>query len=147
MKVGLPIVIVIAVLIMSVQAQDTNGDVKYRARNDHTGNLIRVTFHNHGMMGSINGDNSLIYAGEWPINSGMVQMGNASSFVGSELRVIEEQTSSDTSYVTITPVIFCQGWDANVFAHDSLGNFLGFEPLPGYYNMVKKKKIPTMPWL
>jgi hypothetical protein len=86
MKVGVRIAIIIISLILNLQAQDTHGDAIYRARNDHAGNLIRVTFHNHGMMGSIRGDNSLIYAGEWPINSGMVQMGNASSFVGSELR-------------------------------------------------------------
>jgi hypothetical protein len=142
MKVGVRVATIIILLFTSLQAQNTNGDVKYRARNDHAGNLIRVTFHNHGMMGSIRNDNSLIYAGEWPINSGMVQMGNASSFVGSELRVMSVQAYDDTTFATITPVIFCQGWDANVFAHDSLGNFLGFEPLPGYYNLVQKEKDP-----
>ncbi len=118
------------------RAQD-HGDALYRARNDHSGNLIRVTYHNHGMLGSIYGDNTLIYAGEWPINSGQVQMGNASSYVTTELSVIEgvDPQTGDTLYAKITPVVFCQGWDPGMFSQDSLGKFLGFEPLPGYYNV------------
>ena len=117
-------------------AQLAHGDRANRARNDHSGNQIRVTYWNHGMMGSIKGDNSIIYGGEWPINMGFTQMGNASSYVLSELYVPEEidSTSGDTSYTYITPVVFCQGWDPDKFSHNDLGNFLGFEPLPGYHN-------------
>jgi hypothetical protein len=132
-------------LIAALNAEDTHGDARNRARNDHAGNLIRVTFHNHGMMGSIKGDNSLIYAGEWPINNveGKVQMGNASSFVGVEMRVLAGVDSSgDSTYQTITPMVFCQGWDPNIFSHDTLGSFLGFEPLPGYYNLTQKESDP-----
>jgi len=114
-----------------------HGDILYRARNNHAGNLIRVTYHNHGMLGAIRNDNSLVYGGEWPINSGLVQMGNASSFVGSEIRVFShiDSINSDSVYLPITPIVFSQGWDPNRFSRDSLGNFLGFEPLPGFYNI------------
>lgn len=64
------------------------------------------------MFGGQKGDNSLFYAGEWPINSGMVQLGNASSYVASKVRVpVISDSTGDTSYVEVTPVVFCQGWD------------------------------------
>lgn len=141
-------VLIILILIICLTggiglAQDSHGDASNRARNVHSGNLIRTTFHNHGMLGSIKGDESVIYGGEWPINSGMVQMGNASSYVASELRVFAGVDSSgDSSYVYITPVAFCQGWDPEMFSFDTLGNFLGFEPLPGYYSLTQKEKDP-----
>lgn len=123
-------------------AQLGHGDRANRARNDHSGNLIRVTFHNHGMLGAIRGDNSLVYGGEWPINSGLVQMGNTSSYVGTRLRVYAglDTLSGDSTYAFITPIAFCQGWDPNVFSFDENGKFLGFEPLPGYLSLVQKAK-------
>ena len=129
---------IISILCLSnpVLSQNDHGDRSNRARNDHSGNQIRVTYWNHGMMGSIKNDNSIIYGGEWPINMGFTQMGNASSFVASELRAFAglDPISGDSMYVYITPAVFCQGWDPDVFSHDDLGNFLGFEPLPGYFN-------------
>lgn len=124
-------------------AANSHGDAKYRARNVHAGNLIRVTFYNHGMLGrQINDVN--VYAGEWPINSGMIQMGNATSFVGTEIQVATEVDSTgDTSLVYITPISMCQGYNPDRFPHDSFGNFLGFEPLPGYLDMSQKEKDPT----
>ncbi|NOZ60304.1 MAG: hypothetical protein GXO74_01345 [Calditrichaeota bacterium] len=122
--------------IFSQDPLQYHGDRSNRARNDHAGNQIRVTYWNHGMLGSIKGDNSIIYGGEWPINMGYTQMGNASSYVTSELRVFDkiDPETGDSLYTTITPVVFCQGWDPAMFSHDDLGNFLGFEPLPGFHN-------------
>ncbi len=144
MKYRILLILTLAALWTCASAQDQHGSAQYRARNTHAGNLIRVTFHNHGMLGAQKGDNSLFYAGEWPINSGMVQMGNASSFVMSELRVFAGLDSTgDSTYTYITPAAFCQGWDPNIFSKDSLtGSFLGFEPLPGYYNIANKEKDP-----
>ena len=130
---------------MTANAEEIgHGSSIYRAKNVHAGNLIRVTFHNHGMMGGIKGDQSRVYAGEWPIGTGMVQMGNTSVYVMSNLRVFAglDSVTSDSTYKYVTPVIFCQGWDPNIFSHDSLGTFLGFEPLPGYYNLSQKEKDP-----
>jgi len=143
MKVRLTIILLLSCLLPGLLAATAHGSKQNRARNVHAGNLIRVTFYNHGMMGSIKGDQSQIYAGEWPINSGLVQMGNASSYVTSELRVFAGiDSSGDSTYANITPTVFCQGWDPNMFSHDSLGNFLGFEPLPGYFNLTNKEKDP-----
>ncbi len=128
-----------------VDAQEVgHGDSIYRAKNVHAGNLIRVTFHNQGMMGAIKGDQSRVYGGEWPIGSGKVQMGNTSLYVMAKLRVFAslDSVTQDSTYDFITPAIFCQGWDPNLFSHDSLGTFLGFEPLPGYYNKSQKEKDP-----
>ena len=124
------------IFMSATYAQSPHGDRSNRARNDHSGNQIRVTYWNHGMMGSIKGDNSIIYGGEWPINQGFTQMGNASSFVSSELRVLEsvDENTGDSTWVYVTPAVFCQGWDPAMFSHDDFGNFLGFEPLPGYFN-------------
>jgi hypothetical protein len=57
MKKQAIIYIILFFIVLSVQAAEIgHGDVIYRARNLHQGNLIRVTFHNHGMMGSqVNG--------------------------------------------------------------------------------------------
>lgn len=121
-----------------------HGSTLYRARNDHAGNLIRVTFHNHGMMGGIKGDQATVYAGEWPIGTGMVQMGNTSTYVMSKLRVYAgiDSVTGDSTFEYVTPAIFCQGWDPDRFSHDSLGAFLGFEPIPGYYNLTQRDKDP-----
>lgn len=128
--------LLVIVLISARGLAQDHGDRANRARNDHSGNQIRVTYWNHGMMGSIKGDASLIYGGEWPINSSLVQMGNASSFVSSDLRVLDttNPNPAESVYVHITPCVFCQGWDPAMFAHDDKGKFLGFEPLPGYFN-------------
>jgi hypothetical protein len=121
-----------------------HGSSLNRARNIHDGNLIRVTFHNFGMMGGQKGDQSQIYAGEWPIGSGLAQMGNASAYAMARLRIVAgvDETTGDTLYDYVTPAIFCEGWDPNLFSHDSLGVFQGFEPLPGFLNISQKEKDP-----
>ncbi|MDP1993925.1 MAG: hypothetical protein Q8K40_01630, partial [Ignavibacteria bacterium] len=127
----------ISVINVLGQTSD-HGDVIYRARNDHAGNLIRVTFHNFGMMGGQQNELNA-YTGEWPIFSGKAQLGNASAFVMSEMRI----HLADGADSIVTPAIFCQGWDPNLFSHDTLGVFLGFEPLPGYLNISNKEKNPN----
>ncbi len=137
MRKNILICFLIILILINISYPQAHGDRTNRSRNVHSGNLIRVTYWNHGMMGSIKGDNSIIYGGEWPINSGLVQMGNASSYIMSELNVFYQvdPITGDSTYTLITPAAFCQGWDPNIFSHDDLGNFLGFEPLPGYYNV------------
>jgi len=143
MKVRSAVILILSALLAHAGAQTIHGSYQNRARNVHAGNLIRVTFYNHGMVGGLKGDNSLIYAGEWPINSGHIQMGNASMYVSSEMRTYAGLDSlGDSTFTKITPCVFCQGWDPNIFSHDSLGVFLGFEPLPGYYDLAHKEADP-----
>lgn len=108
-----------------LDAQNGRGDKMNRARNIHSGNLIRVTYWNHGMLGSIRNDNSIIYGGEWPINSKMVQMGNASSYVMSELNLTNTSDNdegwrvvavTDTGITAATVPLY----------HGSGGNPLGY---------------------
>jgi hypothetical protein len=136
---------VACVVVQMASAQGLgNGDAIYRARNVHAGNLVRATFHNNGRMGSLKGDQTLAYTGEWPIGSGKVQMGNTSAYVMSELRVFSglNPSTRESTYTFITPAVFCEGWDPNVFSHDTLGRFQGFEPLPGFLNLTQKEKDP-----
>ncbi len=145
MKYRYLIVLLLSVTVSLLSAQDDlKGNVIYQARNVHAGNLVRVTFYNNARLGSVSGDQSEVYAGEWPIGSGKVQMGNSSAYVMTELRVFAgiDSVTGDSTFDYITPVIFCEGWDPNLFSHDSLGKFLGFEPLPGYLNITQKEKDP-----
>jgi len=138
-------VFLILLLFRAADAQEVgHGNSIYRARNVHAGNLVRITFHNHGMLGAESGDQSVVYGGEWPIGTGQVQMGNTSTYVMSELRIPAgiDTAIGDTTFIMITPGIFCQGWDPNAFSHDSLGSFLGFEPIPGYYSITQREKDP-----
>jgi len=122
----------------------THGDVIYRARNDHAGNKLRMTIWNNGRVGTVKGDQSKAYAGEWPLGSGKVQMGYASAYVMSEIRTFShiDPVSKDSVFVLLNPAIACEGWDPNLYSHDSLGRFQGFEPLPGYLNLTQKEKDP-----
>ncbi len=145
MKYRVPMLILILLAFRTVMGQEVgHGNSIYRTRNVHAGNLVRVTFHNHGMLGGTRGDQSVIYAGEWPIGSGHVQMGNTSTYVMSEIRLQSgvDTLTGDPVYTLVTPAVFCQGWDPNAFSHDSLGTFLGFEPIPGYYSITQKEKDP-----
>ena len=123
------ILILLISFMLHLKAQTNNhGDVLNRARNVHAGNLIRATFHNNGRLGSVKGDQSTVYGGEWPIGSGQVQMGNTSAYVMSEIRLFAglDSVSGDSTYEFVTPVIFAEGWDPNAFSADSLGRFQGF---------------------
>ena len=144
MKFRSLLVLLILTSFINIKGQETeHGDVIYRARNVHAGNLIRLTFYNFGMVGVQSGDQSSVFTGEWPINSGIVQLGNASAFVMSDLRVLAGKDSAgNQKFEFVTPAIFCQGWDPNLFSKDSLGTFAGFEPLPGYLNLSNKEKNP-----
>ncbi|RJP73161.1 MAG: hypothetical protein C4539_01955 [Ignavibacteriales bacterium] len=145
MKYSFLLIAVYLLCLVNISAQTSHGDVIYRAKNIHAGNKVRVTFHNHGMLGSQKGDQSTTYAGEWPIGTGKVQMGNTSAYVMTELRVPAgtDPISGKQLYEYVTPAIFCEGWDPDLFSHDSLGRFLGFEPLPGYLNTSQKESDPA----
>lgn len=141
MKIKLILCFVALAFGSQVYAQDNlYGDVKNRAKNVHAGNLVRITFHNNGRLGSVKGDQVRAYTGEWPIGSGKVQMGNTSAYVMSEMKLLKPGTDS---LVVVTPAIFCEGWDPNIFSHDPLGRFQGFEPLSGFLSIAQKEKDPN----
>ena len=142
MKFRYLLIILILAGLIKIDAQTlTHGDAIYRARNDHAGNKLRMTIWNCGRIGTVQGD-SWGYAGEWPIGSGMVQMGYASAYVMSEIRVFSniDPKTKDSVFVILNPAITCQGWEQKKFSADELGRFQGFEPLPGYLNVTQKEK-------
>lgn len=146
MKLKILVSLLIISGIINIYPQSLGfGDVKNRAKNVHAGNLIRVTFHNNGRLGSIRGDQSVTYTGEWPIGSGKTQMGSVSPYLMSELRISKgiNSTTGKEEFETITPTVFAEGWDPNMFSHDVLGRFQGFEPLPGFINLTQKEKDPN----
>ena len=114
-----------------------HGDALYRARNHHSGNQVRMTWHNFGYLGGQSGMQGTFYSGEWPINSGQFQAGNSQSFVGTEITVFDSLLTAqtgDTVYTNITPCVWSETWNQSLAAHDDYGRFQGFEPLPGFYN-------------
>ncbi|MFQ6008287.1 MAG: hypothetical protein ACE5K8_04970, partial [Candidatus Zixiibacteriota bacterium] len=128
----------IAMLLLSclaVRAQE-HGDPIYRARNDHSGNQIRLTFRNSGHMGFSDTDHQMpIYGAEWPLNSGIAQLGIAADYIAAELTILTPDENGDSTYVKITPVVWCQTGPLDRMHTDENGKFLGFEPLPGYLNI------------
>jgi hypothetical protein len=133
---------IISFSLVNVYAQDLgHGDALYRAKNTHSGNLVRLTFYNYGTVGSKNGSSSLDYSGEWPIGSGKTSLGSAEPFIISEVYV-----GKDASGIPqfLHPCIFSEGWDPSAFSTDPLnGKFWGFEPLPGFLNQSQKEADPS----
>ena len=59
------------------------GNSLARAKNDHSGNKIRTTFYNYGLVGRWTSEPEDI-GGEWPINSGHEYIGDVGHMVGTE---------------------------------------------------------------
>jgi len=131
-------------LYAQTSQDNLHGDVTNRARNVHAGNRIRTTFYNTGMMAGYKGDVGT-YGGEWPKNTGQVQLGNSSPYIMAELRLFSkiDPVTGDSIFETITPAIFSQGWDPALFSKDSVSKFLGFEPLPGFLSQSNRLIRPN----
>ena len=94
------------------------GSTLNRAKNVMSGNLVRSTFYNYGLVGNI-GEIS----GEWPIGTGNEYVGDVSPLVGVEFI----HPSGDT----LRSVATSDGPRGNPDGA-SVGRFWGFEPLPGF---------------
>ncbi|NUO20052.1 hypothetical protein HUU59_11440 [bacterium] len=95
------------------------GNPLYRAKNIMSGNLVRTTFYNYGLVGNI-GEIS----GEWPIGTGNEYVGDVSPLVGVEFI----HPSGDT----IRAVCTSDGPRGNPDGPPGGGAFWGFEPLKGF---------------
>jgi len=98
------------------------GNPLARAKNDHSGNKIRSTFYNYGLVGRWMSEPEDI-GGEWPINSGHEYIGDVGHMVGTEF--INQNNMTKKSVVTIDSP---RGSEYNLDTH------WGWEPLPGYNN-------------
>ena len=95
------------------------GNPLYRAKNVMSGNLVRTTFYNYGLVGNI-GEIS----GEWPIGTGDEYVGDVSPLVGVEFI----HPSGDT----LRSVCTSDGPRRNSDGPPGGGAFWGFEPLKGF---------------
>ncbi len=102
-----------------LRVEDYKGNALYRARNVMSGNLVRTTFYNYGLVGNI-GEIS----GEWPIGTGDEYVGDVSPLVGVEF----VHPSGDTLHSVTTS----DGPRGNPDGPPGGGTFWGFEPLPGF---------------
>ncbi len=101
------------------RVEDYKGNALYRARNVMSGNLVRTTFYNYGLVGNI-GEIS----GEWPIGTGNEYVGDVSPLVGVEF----VHPSGDTLHSVATS----DGPRQNPDGPPGGGTFWGFEPLQGF---------------
>ena len=116
-----------------------HGDPLNRAKNTLAGNQVRLTFFNWGAVGTQTNGSPTDYPGEFPIGTGETQLGSAEPFVASEVQVGDSLGQP----IYVTPAIWSQGWDPNLFPHSLTGQNWGFEPLPGFINETQKQNDPN----
>lgn len=116
------------------------GSFEERKKGVHSGNQVRTTFFNYGLIGRISTAED--FGGEWPINSGHEYIGDVSVLVGAEIsiiiRVIDTIIGTDTLYRDSTTIIHSvEVSDGprgnNEYSPDGTA-FWGWEPIPGYAN-------------
>ena len=117
------ILILIATTTVLVGGSNATGNSLARAKNSHSGNKVRTTFYNYGLVGRWMSEPDDI-GGEWPINSGHEYIGDVGHLVGAEFR--DNSGELKKSVVTIDSP---RGSEYNLDTH------WGWEPLPGYTNL------------
>lgn len=122
------LILIILVLpdVSSAQYYKTlKGKPSARKKNVHSGNQVRTTFFNYGLVGRENTAED--FGGEWPINSGHYYVGDISVMVGAEI-----ETDSGS---IITPVTVSDGPRGNNDVDpNNTTIFWGWEPVPGFDN-------------
>jgi len=105
--------------------KNLKGTPTARKKNVHSGNQVRTTFFNYGLIGRLNSAED--FGGEWPINSGHFYIGDISIMVGAEIELPDG--------TIIHPVTVSDGPRGNneVNPNDPL-DFWGWEPIPGFNN-------------
>ncbi|KPL13048.1 MAG: hypothetical protein AMS26_15620, partial [Bacteroides sp. SM23_62] len=119
--------------------EDLHGDERYSYEGVHSGNQIRVSFYNDGMIGQRQ-SNPNDFMGEWPINSGHVYIHQIIPFIGSEVKDIDNQFQIIVSE--------CHGYnlgDAAAGDLSPLGEWWTMAPLPGFANE-ERQRIAMSQW-
>ncbi|MBT4282092.1 MAG: hypothetical protein HOD98_02220, partial [Candidatus Marinimicrobia bacterium] len=75
--------LIILFFLFSNQLLLAQGSELARAKNDHSGNKVRTTYYNYGLVGRWMSEPEDI-GGEWPINSGHEYIGDVGHMVGAE---------------------------------------------------------------
>ena len=113
---------IILCYLISNSISFAQGNILSRAKNFHSGNKVRTTFYNYGLVGRNTSEPDDI-GGEWPINSGHEYIGDVGHLVGSEFK--DQSGTLKKSVVTIESP---RGSEYNLDTH------WGWEPIPGYTN-------------
>lgn len=107
-------------LIGFTYSSDSKGTSLARAKNDHSGNKVRTTFYNYGLIGRWTSEPEDI-GGEWPINSGHEYIGDVGHMVGSEFVDL-----NDLNKKSVATIDNPRGSEYNLDTH------WGWEPLSGF---------------
>ncbi|MEA3431108.1 MAG: hypothetical protein U9R01_00285, partial [candidate division WOR-3 bacterium] len=131
---------IFAFLLLYCYLSAQTGSFEERKKGVHSGNQIRTTFFNYGLIGRISTAED--FGGEWPINSGHEYIGDVSVLVGAEIpitiRVIDTIIGTDTLYCDSTAIIHSvevsDGPRGNNEYSPDGTTFWGWEPIGGYAN-------------
>jgi hypothetical protein len=126
-------------LTLYAQLDELHGDEQYSYEGVHSGNLIRVSFYNDGMLGQreANPDD---FMGEWPINSGHLTINQIIFFIGAEVRDVNGEyriiVSEGNGIVSgnTTGGLGAASGDAG-----PLGEWWTMCPLPGFANDAERR--------
>ncbi len=109
-------------LFSMLLAGTPHGSELARTKNMHSGNKVRTTFYNYGLVGrTFDGVDDI--GGEWPINSTHEYIGDVGLMVGSEIKDIDGSTKH-----SVVTILSPRGSELSGNTH------WGWEPLPGYTN-------------
>ncbi len=121
------IVVILLITLFSTSGftqyyKTSKGDPFARKKNVHSGNQVRTTFFNYGLIGRENAAED--FGGEWPINSGHFYVGDISIMVGAQIQI---------NGTTINPVTVADGpRGSNETDPNDVNIFWGWEPLAGF---------------
>ncbi|MBC8215051.1 MAG: hypothetical protein H8E64_00865 [Candidatus Marinimicrobia bacterium] len=112
----------IMIVNTSLMAVNPHGTTLARGKNVHSGNKVRTTFYNYGLLGRWMDEPDDI-GGEWPINSTHEYIGDVGILVGSEI-----MDQNDVLRHSVVTTYSPRGSEMNLDDH------WGWEPLMGYFN-------------
>ena len=115
------------------QLENLHGDEQYSLNGLHSGNMLRTTFYNDGMVGNRGSTSPEDIGGEWPINSGRFYLAKMSTLFGAEVKdtdgelkhIISESNGTSTGGLNDSP----SSGDAG-----PTGEWWTMAPLPGFAN-------------
>ena len=138
LKIGLHFTVwIILTISLSAypQMQSLHGDEIYSYNGLHSGNQIRTTFYNDGMIGNRQDINPDDIRGEWPINSGHGYINQLVMFVGSEV----EDENGELKHIVSEGNGIVTGNPGHTYGEASgdagpMGEWWTWAPLPGFAN-------------
>ncbi|MBN1996697.1 hypothetical protein JW935_04030 [candidate division KSB1 bacterium] len=128
---------------LHAQMETQHGDEKYSYNGLFSGNQIRTSFYNDGMIGQRQDTNPDDIRGEWPINSGHGYINQLVVFVGSEIK----DANSELRHIVSEGHGIRPGNPSDAASGDtgSMGEWWTWTPLPGFADE-SRQKIAMSHW-